>query len=196
MLRGAATTCALPSGLPAALPTSPSSSAIFRSLDRYEKLEKEAATRSQPEIQAWSRMQRGRLLAITGKPEDAEKLLSPFVSAPTFRDADCAPFAILRLALLYHNHLKELPKSGKIFELGATRFKGTPEGYQCQYYRAMMPVLVGKPKDALPLLAAYAKEHPTHPQSAYLTGHLIPCLEKQIANLPKQTAPASASESP
>ena len=157
-----------------------------RALKLYTSLEKEALKNSEPEIQSCRRMQRGRLLSISGSPAESKKLLSPFLSSSPFKQAKCAPFAVLRLALLYHNHLKDMPKAEKTFDLGATRFSQTPEGNQCQYYRAMIPLLHGKPEQALPLLLAYTKDHPDHPQTAYLNEHLLPSLRNPSA-APRKT---------
>lgn len=150
----------------------------------YADLEKEAATRNNSEIQAWCRMQRGRILYMTGRREESEKLLCTFLTASTFKSAKCAPFALLRLALLYHNHLRDTPKAIETFDTCAARYRQTPEAAQCQYYRAMVPLLQNKPKEALPFLIAYTRDYPKHPQTQYLTEQLIPATQQQLQAKP------------
>ena len=50
----------------------------------------------------------------------------------------------------------------------------------------MIPLLHGKPEQALPLLLAYTKDHPDHPQTAYLNEHLLPSLRNPSA-APRKT---------
>lgn len=150
----------------------------------YTALEKEASTRNSQEIEAWCRMQRGRILYMTNRLVESEKVLSTFLTASTFKNAKCAPFALLRLALLYHNHLKDIPKSISTFELCATRYRNTIEAAQCQYYRAMVPQLQNKPQEALPLLVAYTVDYPKHPQTQYLKEQFIPALQQQLQSNP------------
>ncbi|MES2997586.1 MAG: hypothetical protein V4733_12330 [Verrucomicrobiota bacterium] len=169
-----------------------------RALALYTALEKDAEQSSQSEIRAWSRMQRARILCITGKPGESEKLLDSFLTVSPYKDAKCAPFAVLRLALLYHNYRKDIPKAIKAFETGASRFRGTPEAAQSQYYRAMIPQLQNKPKDALPLLIAYAEAYPKHPQTTYLKVQLIPAIEKQLlaGKAPASSLPRTGLKTP
>lgn len=148
----------------------------------YAALEQEATSQGQREIQAWCHMQRGRLCFINQQSKECEAYLISFLAESPYQEAKCAPFALLRLGVLYLNNLHNQPRAIEIFETASKRFEGTPEGRTCLFYRAMIPAQHDQPKEAIPLLQAFVKKYPDSTEATFITGSLIPELEKKISS--------------